>query len=681
MTHKLSKTSEAESISLEESLEIDFRDDLQDAAELELERLLQETGGTVKQTHSSLLKKLELFPDGYFPVSAYSMYSEPSWVIFKDQYGTATRLSFEGLLPHVASIKKSIIYHLIPEFAPFGGIRAYSTTKGHSANFRVLNKYIFQDNHLAGDVESLSFITPQLLIKALNKAKEAPAFTHYHYLFHHIRFWLSLSAQQLIPVEHRISVSANAVDTPERRKDVIRHFTGSLSTWIPFTEPELKKLAEYAFFWTDKATPLLLQARDFIKSNNLAEFSSKTLTRYQEDPALENALNLEINGTQVLSVTKIARQYGGARSWNYSWVRSYKSALDAIRNALYILVALVTGLRASELEPLTFEHVIKGKDGRFKLQVTRFKTSQDPNYKGDTSFIPLPRYIGEKIEEYKQLRSIYGLEREGYLFQSNRSTKKVNRQSSIRVERITDELEELLGIERIHTHRFRKTIAEILINRSERNIDIIRLLFGHVSYAMTLRYIGRNPYIVQSVAHAIEQNYIEDFTDIITSVKTSGSSGESARRLVEKITAQPDAFSGKQLKVTIFTYVSHLLSSGEPLFIHRTAVGSYCVSTELYSSPELPPCLAHNNGIVKNALPDPLFCDTACPHAVIVGKAAKALEDNTNFYQLMLNKASDTLSEASKAMLRRKLLENSRHLEALRNDKSYQLIPSVEAQA
>ncbi|MNF90656.1 Phage integrase family protein [compost metagenome] len=313
--------------------------------------------------------------------------------------------------------------------------------------------------------------------------------------------------------------------------------------------------------------------------------------------------------------------------------------------------------------------------------MTRFKTSRDPNHEGDTSFLPLPVFIGKKIEEYKQLRAICGLEREGYLFQSNRSTKQIKKQDSVRVERITDELEEELGIERIHTHRFRKTIAEILINRSERNIDIIRLLFGHASYAMTLRYIGRNPYIVQSVAHAIEQNYIEDFTDIITSVKTSSSSGESARRLVEKIAARPDAFSGKQLKVTIFTYVSHLLSSGEPLFIHRTAVGSYCVSSELYSSPNLPPCLARRKEVVTKELPDPLFCDTACQHAVIVDKAAKALEDNVIFYQHMLDNASDTLSENSKTMLQQKILENSRHLDTLKNNKSYQLIPTVEAQA
>lgn len=682
MSRKSPKVSDESLDMLAEELDIDFADDLQDAAEQELERLLQETSGTAKQTQSTLLKKLELYPDGDFPVSKYSNYRDKSWVIFKEKDGSVVRITFEDMSEHAESIKKSIVYHLIPDFAPFGGIRAYSTTKNHGQKFAIINRYVLLDNHLSGNPESLSFITPKLLNNALDKAKESSAFTHYHYLFLHVRFWISLSSQKLIPVENRISVPASAVDTPERKKDVIRHFSGSLATWMPYTETELKKLVEHAFFWTDKAMPRIREAAEYAINNNIYNNNSKTISRSQENLELEQALNVEVDGIQLVKLQKTKREYSyGGIFWNYSWIRSYLYSLSSVRNALYILVALVTGLRVSELEALKFEHVVESKTGKFKLQVTRYKTSKDPNYNGDTSFIPLPKSIGRKLKEYERLRSITGHTREGYIFQSVLGTKSVNRQSSVKVEQITKKLEVDLGIERIHTHRFRKTIAEILINRNERNIDIIRLLFGHASYAMTLRYIGRNPYIVQSVAHAIEQNYIQEFTEIISSIRDSSSSGENAQRLVDKITARPDAFSGKQLKVTIFTYISHLLSSGEPLFIHRTAVGTFCVSTELYSSPALPPCLSRHKGTIKNAFPDPLFCDTGCPHALVVNKAANALQDNMNFYEHMLNNASDTLSETSKTMLRRKILENSKHLETLKNNHSYKLIPTVEAQA
>ncbi|VVP58860.1 tyrosine-type recombinase/integrase [Pseudomonas fluorescens] len=678
MTHSASDDDDPLEI-LTQALDIDFADDMLDAAEQELELLLLETSGTTPQTESTLLRKLELFPDGDFPVSQYSMYRDSSWVIFKDKDGAVTRITFDNLPEHIKSIKKSIMYHLIPEFAPFAGIRAYSTTRGHSQKFSILNQYILLDNHLTGDAESLSFITPKLLNNALDKARESSAYTHYHYLFLQIRFWISLSLQKLIPVENRICISATSVDTPERKKDVIQHFNGSLASWMPFIEPDLKKLVEYALFWTDKAIPPLQKAANYAQSRGLFSNSSMTITSYgEENFELEDRLNVAIDGIKLVEVVKTVRQYPPAPPiWQYSWLKSALDSLNAIRCAIYILVALVTGLRASELEALKFEHVIKGPDGRFRLKVTRYKTSKDPNHKGDTTYIPLPNFVGGKIKEYEKARRTLKNYREGFLFQSVLGTKKVNRLASIKVESITKKLEDELGIDRIHTHRFRKTIAEILINRNERNVDIIRLLFGHASYAMTLRYIGRNPYIVHSVAQAIEQNYIEEFTDIISSVKSSSSSGEGALRLLERIAAKPDAFSGKQLRITIFTYVSHLLSSNEPLFIHRTAVGSYCVSTELYSSPSLPPCLKHHKKIVNNAFPDPLFCDPACPHLVLVGKATRALEDNIDFYNQMLTRASDTLSETSKAMLRQKITDNAKHLDQLKNNQAYKTIPGV----
>ncbi|WP_070888160.1 tyrosine-type recombinase/integrase [Pseudomonas argentinensis] len=669
---------------LDEALAIDLMDDPEEAGEaeeLELERLLVEVTGADTQTQSTLLKKLELYPNGDFPISKHSLYSDPTWIIFKGDDGTVRRVTFNNLSASMAAIKKSIIYHLIPEFSPFGGIRAYSTTHGHSHKFVILAKYVLQDNHLTGDAESLSFITSKILNDALDRAKESSAYTHYHYLFLYIRFWMSLSVQQLIPVEHRISVPATAIDTPERKKDVIGHFNGSIASWAPFAEADLKKMVEYASFWTEKVIAPLQKAAEFAKNNGYLELQSKTITKAQIDIEIEENLNLNIDGKEIITTSRIKRDYKSGSFWSYSWYSSALASLTEIRNAIYILVALVTGLRVSEIDVLKFEHVILTKSGRYKLQVTRYKTSNDPNYNGDTTSIPLPKFVGRKVKEYEQLRKDLNAYREGYLFQSVLSTKKISKTPSLRIEHITKKIEEDLNIDRVHTHRFRKTIAEILINRSERNVDIIRLLFGHASYAMTMRYIGRNPYIVQSVAKAIEKNYIDDFTDIVSSVKDTVSSGEGARRILDKIASHPEAFSGKQLKVTVFTYVTHLLSSGEPIFIHRTAVGSYCMTTQLYSSPSLPPCLSHREGIIKNALPDPMFCDTSCIHAVIVAKAKQALQDNMDFYQHMLTAADDTLSENSKVMLRKKVTDNARHLEQLRNNQSFTIIPTMDLQA
>src|SRR5690606_14888800 len=120
-------------------------------------------------------------------------------------------------------------------------------------------------------------------------------------------------------------------------------------------------------------------------------------------------------------------------------------------------------------------------------------------------------------------------------------------------------LRNAVDVERIHCHRFRKTIAEILINRDERNIDIIRALFGHKSYAMTLQYISRNPLMVRTVALAIEKNYTREFHEIVAGIRYGAYSGDAATRIYDQISKRPDEFSGKQLKVSLMSYISHLL--------------------------------------------------------------------------------------------------------------------------
>ena len=209
-----------------------------------------------------------------------------------------------------------------------------------------------------------------------------------------------------------------------------------------------------------------------------------------------------------------------------------------------------------------------------------------------------------------------------------------------------------------------------------RNIDIIRLLFGHKSYTMTLKYIGRNPYLVRTVATAIEQNYAAEFADLITAIQTGTSSGPGAERLLERINANKGAFEGRHLRLTILTYVSHLLSSGQPLFIHRTAVGSFCVSTQTYSSPNLPPCLVHRKGNVQGLPPNPSSCDPSCEHAVIVQKAQRAMEDNIKFYTNILEKGGNSLSDKSRKAILEKISSNTNHLNKL--SQQAELIPALE---
>lgn len=662
----------------------EYAADLEDAAEAELEELLRETGDApLQQRAGGLVIKLAEYPDGNFPISAHSLYRQNTWTIYVDRYGAVKRVSFEDMTIPMRELKKAFTYHFLPDFAPFGNIRSYKTTYTQATLFTMLEKYVFEPNFLDGSPESLALINHRMLNRALDAAKESQSSRHYHSLYYMIRFWGALSTQCLIPAHLNLKVKLEKVDTVERRKDVLRHFAGSLSTWQPYSEEDLSKLCEFAFFWTDKAMPKLLETVTYVKENGLDTTAKATIVRYKTDQDVEKHLNINVDGVNLISASKKTYPYEchTRKQHKYSWLRSYAASVDKVRNAVYILIALVTGLRSGELCALTFDDVTKYQDGSYGLNIKRFKTSDEPSYDGEDDLIPLPRYIGQKIEDLEKLRSIYTLKAQNFIFQPTKGRKNLNKPGTNLIQRITRELNAEVAVDRIHTHRFRKTIAEILINRSERNIDIIRHLFGHKSYSMTLKYISRNPHLVRSVAQAIEQNYTAEFTSLLNSIKDGASSGPQAERILDRLKARPDAFAGKQLKVTIYVYISHLLSSGEPLFIHRTALGTYCLSTESHVAPNLPPCLAHLKDVTSPRLPDPTHCDLSCKHAVVVGKAAQALADNVTFYTTVLENGGDSLTDKAKRLIAQKIESNSKHLETLnrKNSQASQIIATVSA--
>jgi len=657
---------------LVDEMEYEFQNDAEEAAEAELATLLEETGGHAKQLAGNLRTKLELYPGGGFPISQYSLYVEDTWVLFKNRYGTARKLHFGEMTAPMKELRKAIAYYVLPDFAPFGNIRSYVTSYWQACEFSKIERYLLTPNFLDGSPESIAVINHRMINRALDAAKNSGEVArHYHSLFYMIRLWHSLSEQGLMPPGLDLKIDIRKVDSIERRKDVIQHFTGSMSTWQPYSEEDLGDLVDYALFWTEKAAPRLLEVVNYVNEKEFDQTGKPGITRYRVDEDIETNLNVDVDGKSLVKATRMDQgyEYATGEKYIYSWLRSYSTSVDKVRNGVYILLALITGLRSSELTPLKFDDLIKQPDGDYDLRVTRYKTAEDPNVEGEEDFLPIPKFIGQKIEELKQLRSIYTLSAQGFIFQASKGRKLLTKPSAAILHKICREIGRETNVDRIHTHRFRKTIAEILINRNERNIDLIRHLFGHKSFDMTLRYIGRNPHLVRSVAIAIEQNYTAEFTELVSAVKNGASSGPNAQRLLDRINARPDAFSGKQLKVTIFVYITHLLSSGEPLFIHRTAMGSYCLSTAVYSSPNLPPCLSHMTHTVVSMLPNPTRCDISCEHAVVVEKAKTSIQDNVKFYTNMLEKAADTLSERAKKMILKKIASNKAHLHNLETKK------------
>lgn len=653
--------SEDEAEQLLNELEADYSE-----SELEeLEALQEEFASSVSTPSVTLESKLKL-TGGKFPVAKGSDYSAVIWRLPHGKHSFPNNVRFDRKVPGSNDLKRALIYHVIPEYSPFSYIRSYSTTKTWGNEYKILEQYIFSANSLTAEPEHLRMISVPLILRAFEAAKESEAKHHYFALFKLIRLWINLSEHQLIPQELRLDISLGEIDIPERRLEVVKsRFQGTLDSWISYSEEELETLIDYSMFWVEGVMPELQKLKDYLVESKLIHLADKVASRRERIEELEKLMTITVKGKEVMRPHFRNHAKEGLDYYSYTWIEAYADVLDGIRNGIFILLALVTGARKSELAVMNFADLEQDGNGDYWLKITRWKTAASPTH-GEEDKLPIPKFVGDMIRQYQDLRSIEPFVKQGYLFQAQKSNKTVNKATPALINYIIIQLKNELPIDRLHCHRFRKTIAEILINRDERNVDIIRALFGHKSYAMTMRYIARNPLMVRSVAIAIEQNYTREFHEIVAGIRFGAHSGDAAKRIYQQILKRPDEFSGKQLKVSLMAYISHLLAAGEPIFIRRTAVGTYCLTGEYFTRDNLPPCLHGKHVDGELIMPDPSNCQVECKKIVILESAKQALSDNIVFYEAVLtNLTGKKASNTAERELHRRIQATQFHLNNL----------------
>lgn len=655
---------DADALSEQELLLKELEYDYSESEMEELEALQEELTSTVEAPSFGLVNKLNL-TGGNFPISKLSRYLDPMWRLAHGKHSFPNNIRFNRKLAGSNDLKRALLYHVIPEFSPFSYIRSYSTAKAYGNEYAILEKYIFLENALTVTAAHIAMISIPLIERAFDAAKENEAKHHYFALFKHLRLWVNLSEQRLIPEELRLNIPLAQIDVPERRLEVLKsRFTGTMDGWVSYSEEDLEQLIDYSMFWAEGVVPQMKKLKDYLVESKLAFLSDKVATRTNRLTDLERLMTITVGDETVMTprVRQVVKE--GWEHYSYTWVEEYAPVLDGIRNAVFILLALITGARKAELAVMNFADLVQEANGDYWMKITRWKTAASPTH-GEEDRLPIPTFIGDLIRDYEDLRAIDPFVKQGWIFQSHKSTKVVKKATPGLINAIILQLKAALPIERLHCHRFRKTIAEILINRDERNVDIIRALFGHKSYAMTLRYIARNPFMVRSVAFAIEQNYTRDFHQIVAGIQMGAHSGDAARRIYEQILKRPDEFAGKQLKVSLIAYISHLLTAGEPIFIRRTAMGAYCLTGEHFTAENLPPCLHGRTVDSDMIMPDPNNCQIECKKLVVLESGKRALADNIEFYTNILEATRGKLNNGAESELQRRIAATQVHLDNL----------------
>ena len=658
--------SDDDELTEEERLLQDLEEDCAESEFEEVEALDEEFSSDFAEPSVTLVKKLQL-TGGDFPVSERSQYNDAMWYLKHGKHAFPNNVRFDRSLAGSNALKRALIYHVIPEFSPLSYIRAYSTSKAYGNEYKLLEQYIFEPNKLTAKPEHIRMISVPMLLKAFEDAGNS-GFKHQLFtLFKLVKLWISLSEHKLIPEELRLDIRLEDIDTPERRREAVKmRFQGTLEGWVSFSEEDLEVLMDYSMFWLEGVMPKLKAFKEYLVQTRVAFLSDRVLTRTTRQHDLEALMTITVDGKTVMRPQIREHFKYDALNYSYTWIEPYADVLDGIRNAIFIMVALITGARKSELAVMNFSDLTLDANGEYWLRIVRWKTAKSPTH-GEEDRLPIPKFLGDMIREYENVRSIEPFTKQGWLFQAQKGNKSVKKATPGLINYIIIQLKNELPIERLHCHRFRKTIAEILINRDERNIDIIRALFGHKSYAMTLRYIARNPLMVRTVAIAIEQSYTREFQEIVAGIRLGTHSGDAAKRIYSQIFKRPDEFAGKQLKTSLLGYIANLLAAGEPIFVRRTAVGTFCMSGEHFTLETLPPCLQGRELNLSGdmIMPDPNNCQLECQKIIVLQAAQQSLKDNETFYMNVLDKAQGKLSAKAEYELQRRIASIRVHLNNL----------------
>ena len=354
--------------------------------------------------------------------------------------------------------------------------------------------------------------------------------------------------------------------------------------------------------------------------------------------------------------TKKVVSLGYKAGWQYRTyiiINEVRPEVIKLKRACIFIIGLFTGLRRREISCLKAIFPFY-ENGTWNLNIVRFKTSDDPNDKGEPDVIPIP-YIVVKavrvlIKLFEEQRKLLGSE---YLITVDIVSKK--RFEKVQLETVSRDINryirDVTGIADGSPHRLRKSIAWLLISRSEKNIDIIRQLFGHKSYGMTLRYIHRNHLMTEGILELLEHNYTEELKEILDEINENNTSGILSDFIRSRICNQK--YKGQILVTDIETFIKESLASGVPLFVSRVPIGGFCLCSG--ETQKIPPCMVKSG----EDRPNVDFCNyKECDHIIHTDDSRRNLYKQIEYYKKLLSYMNENSHERVKAYYEKEIEEH-----------------------
>jgi len=472
-----------------------------------------------------------------------------------------------------------------------------------------------------------------------------------------IRHWHEISAKKILPEWSLLKYELEEICPSHKTIEIDRLAEQHKNTWQPLEPNTIKDCHDEAKSYIDDYSSSIIKAHNLIRHRPKNGINgSRTIAQVRKDGKTKhifsalNALKLPVidnKGTPLFELpitTKKVKSLGYKCGWQYRttvYIEEIRPQVINLKRACIFIIDLFTGMRRREISELRAKKAYR-KNGTFYLDILRFKTSDEPIMIGKPDSIPVPDIVVRAIDVLYDLfaenRSIL---QSDYLLVVDIITKKGF--EKIKEETISKDIRKFIydfaGVQG-HAHQLRKTIAWLLISRSEANVDLIRQLFGHKSYKMTLRYILRNELMVESIIELIEHNYTEELNDAfieITEGKTAGPLSQNIKKRNES-----KRFKGQILVTDIETFVHEALISGMNIFISRIPIGGFCITLSDFTK-KIPPCMKRSG----SSSPSPQFCDYKnCPHVLHNDETINNIRKQITYYQKKLSYIDDSANEA-----------------------------------
>lgn len=539
---------------------------------------------------------------------------------------------------------KMIAFYSLPQNACLQNVKSFNTSKKNLWSLQILGRFLYKHRLFIDIHENGSFTNTFYLTKDHFKdfikydLKDSSAIYNFA---KQVKHWVGLSKNKLIPVDYCLNFepfdaemySKLGKNAEDNKGEYLPISIDTLSELVPYCIDNIEKksvevLKLYTALWPIIAGGDIAKIESFewgkaiidllnmdlkildLQSYKFTDYSQVTMSK-----DLNNKLRYAVNNhphwnkhnpkyssniwkLKQSEVINIALDLGiELESLDIAIVYDvFKIKMKAIelvtelRNSCVVILFLVTGMRNSEMYLLEANNCwpVKGSEDDFRIRITVSKTSEGST--GDPIILPVPKIA------YKAFICLEALTEKARI---SRKSKKlmISSTSSFGKEILARSINQFLkrwcedlGIEHIHPHQFRKTIAMFAIYQNPNNISVIRRLFSHKSLAMTLSYIVKLPGMAEEIKLAVIEKNKELLSELLEAIDKNcigGQAGKRIKRLVDESTIfkaklNDDGWEGLE------QYIQILLQDGLNI-LHRTSFGAICTNTHsglVHLSPE-----------------------------------------------------------------------------------------------